>query len=152
MASMVETLAKELERLLPLAKALAEVETKGAAAQRQLDATIAKQAQAEADAHRACCASAEAIAKAEAELQERTHGFKADLTARHAALSQEYDALKSEVKAARAREDEAQRAHKKTLQDLQIEIGRARTELNEVQTRLAMAKEAYAKALTGATA
>ena len=152
MASMVETLAKELERLLPLAKALAEVETKGAAAQRQLDATMAKQTQAEESARKACCASVEAIAKAEAELQERTAGFKADLAARHAALSQEYDTLRAEVKAARLRDDEAQRAHKDTLKDLQAEIGRARTELHDVQARLATAKAEFAKALAGVTA
>ena len=61
MASVVETLAKELERLLPLAKALAEVETKGTAAQKLLDETTARQARAERAAAEAQRASVAAI-------------------------------------------------------------------------------------------
>lgn len=151
MASIVETLAKELERLLPLAKALAEVETKGTAAQKLLDETTAKQSRAERAAAEAQRASVEAIAKAQTELQEKTASFKADLVTRHTALSREYDDLKAEWKAARERDQEAVRQHKDLLREMQEEVGLTRAALHDVQTRLATAKAEFAKALAGAT-
>jgi|CXWL01.1.fsa_nt_gi chromosome segregation ATPase len=151
MASVVETLAQELERLLPLAKALAEVEKREAVAQRACRDAEAKRERVEKAAVDAQRSATEAITQAQIDVQEKTMAFKAELVTRHAELSRDYEALKAESKAARFREQEDVRSHKETLRDIQSAIGRARTEFTDIQSRLAQAKEAYAKALTGVT-
>jgi len=150
--NIVSDLAKELERLLPLVQALADVEVKGTAAQKLLKDTEARQARAEQDALNARQSADAALIQIRQELEEKTASYKAEMVARHTALSSEYEALKIESKAARSREQEALRAAKDLLRDMQTECARAQQELDEVRSRLENARQEFKKALTVAAA
>lgn len=148
-ANMLTTLANELERMLPLVKALSDTEEKLKVAEKVLKETVAAQERAVRESTVARQSADQSIAAAQAECLAKTAEFKAQLVERHKAASQDYDRLIAESKATKAREEQESRARREELSLIRGQISGAQVELHGVKEQLALARAEFKKALAG---
>lgn len=142
-------LCKELERVLPLVKALGETEVKLSAAQRSLEALTAAKDRAEQEAVSARHSTTASLAALREELDQKTAAFKAELVEKHRVASLDYDALLVKYKGARSREEEESRMRHEELRLVREHIASAKQELGALQATIATTKAEFRKALSG---